>query len=125
MFWIRDRYRALRALLHGEHPARDVAEEFEHHLGMWVEDNMAKGMSEKDARGEAQQRLGDVDAFRAETRRIDEAALRSRRLSEVIDDAAREVRRALRSLGRTPAFTLTTFVTLVMGLGATISIFAL
>jgi hypothetical protein len=112
-------------LLHGEDPARDVAEEFEHHLGMRVEDNLARGMSAEAARTEALHRLGDIDAFRTETRRIDEAVLRSRRLSEVVDDAIGEVRRAVRSLARTPAFTLTAFVTLALGLGATISIFAL
>jgi predicted permease len=123
--WTRDRYHALRALLHGEQPDRDVAEEFEHHLAMRVEENIASGMTPGAARAEALQRFGNLEAFRAETRRIDEADLRARRRTEWLDAIGGELRRAARSLARTPAFSATACATLALGLGATITIFAL
>jgi predicted permease len=122
---LRDRYHALRALLHGDRPDRDVAEEFEHHLTMRIEENIASGMSPDAARAEALQRFGDIEAFRAETRRIDESELRTRRRTEWLDAITGELRRAARSLARTPGFSVTAFVTLALGLGATITIFAL
>ncbi len=125
MTWTRDQYHALRALLHGERPGRDVTEEFEHHLTLRTEENIAAGMSPAEARAEAMTRFGDLAAFRAETRRIDESELRQRRLREHLDELATEIRRAARSLARTPAFTATVFVTLALGLGAATSIFAL
>jgi predicted permease len=125
MPWIRDRYRELRALLHGERPERDVAEEFEHHLAMRTEENLAAGMSPAEARAAALARFGDLAALRAETRRIDEAALRRRRLRERVNELGTELRRAMRSLARTPAFTVAAFLALALGLGATTSIFAL
>ncbi|HVT39630.1 MAG TPA: ABC transporter permease, partial [Gemmatimonadaceae bacterium] len=124
MPWIRDKYRASHVLLHGEHPARDVTEEFEHHIAMRVEENVANGMSPSAARAEALARFGDMDAARTETRRIDEPALHSRRVGERLDTIAHDLRRALRSLARTPVFTLTAFLTLALGLGAMISFFA-
>ncbi len=124
MPWIRDRYRALHALLHGERVERDVAEEFEHHIAMRVEQNIAAGMSAADARAEAMRRFGDIESFRAETGQIDAETHRARRRAEWFDALARDTRHAVRGLVRTPAFTATAVVTLALGIGANTAIFS-
>ncbi|MCP3097875.1 ABC transporter permease [Myxococcus sp. K15C18031901] len=124
MRWMKDRYHALRTLLRRGQLEADVAEELEFHLAMRTEEYIAKGMTPEAARAEALERFGCVEAYREETRMIDEAMASQRRLTELWDMVRRETRQALRSLARGPAFAVMAVLTLALGLGATTALYS-
>lgn len=79
---------------------REVRDEIDAHLELRVADLMARGMTEEDARAEALARFGDLDAARRRIARS--AARRDRRLGllEPFEELGRDVRVALRRVGR-------------------------
>ncbi|MDQ6829239.1 MAG: ABC transporter permease, partial [Gemmatimonadota bacterium] len=125
MAWIPDRYRELRAMLRGERVEPDLTEEFESHIELRTEENVARGMSPEDARRDALRRFGDLDSYRRETRVIDERIVRERRRTDSLDALRREMRTAVRSLLRNPGFSLIALLTLSLGIGATTAIFTM
>src|SRR6185503_13718119 len=70
-------------------------------------------------------RFGDLTAYQQEVRTIDDSMLERRNRMELIEAIRRESRHALRSLARTPTFSIVTIVTLALGLGAATTIFTL
>ena len=125
MSWIPDRYRELRAMVGGVTPERDVSDEMAHHVAMRTAENVARGMSPEAARAEALARLGDAAAYEREAEAIDVLAARGQRRIEVRDALGREVRLAVRGLGRAPGFSLVVLATLALGIGAATAIFTL
>jgi putative ABC transport system permease protein len=125
MRWIPDRYGGLRSLLGGARPARDVDDQFEFHLQCLTEELVRRGMSPGEAQEEAVRRFGDRATLRQETIMIEESIRREARRAELVSSLAREVRIALRSLRRSPGFTVAAVLTLGLGIGATTSIFTL
>ena len=99
--------------------------ELQFHLEGRIEQLMALGMSRDEATAEARQRLGDVEEHRRALRAIDEEILRMQRRTDLVDGLKREVKQAVRALRRAPSFTLMTFVTLALGLGAATAIFTI
>src|SRR5690349_20097783 len=81
-------------------------------------------MTPDDARRVAESEFGDLVAARRELAAVDRHRRRREGLARLADIVAQDVRHAMRSLGRAPAFTLTAIVTLVAALGSTIAIFA-
>lgn len=94
----------------------DLACEIEAHLAHEVDDNLARGMSEEEARRQAHLKLGNP-------RRIRERVWENNRLA-LLEDILRDVRYAVRSLARTPAFACTAILMLALGIGASVAIFA-
>ena len=125
MSWVPDRYRELRDLLRGERVEDDVSEEIEHHIASRVRDNVAAGMSLRDAKEEAALRFGDAEEYRRRTREIDERLVRRRRRAHTLDLARRSIGQAGRSLARRPGFTGLAAITLALGLGAHTAIWTL
>jgi predicted permease len=105
-------------------PADDVADEVRHHLEMRRDEALRAGLDPDDAAHRARERFGDVDGVVAELNAIDGA--RERRLSRLdwLTDLALDVRFAIRSLRRSPAFALTAIVTLAVAIGANTTIFS-
>jgi putative ABC transport system permease protein len=95
----------------------EIEAELRAHMEMAAEDNLRAGMSEAEARRTGRLRLGNPVAMRERTSGAD-AAL-------ALDGIWRDLRYAVRQLGRSPALTATAVVTLALGIGATTAIFTL
>ncbi|MEO8449124.1 MAG: ABC transporter permease [Gemmatimonadota bacterium] len=125
MGWLPDRYQALRELLRRGNVEPAVREEFEHHLTLRTQENIARGMTPEAARAEALIRFGEVERYRRETAALDRSDARTASRRERWRDLSSEARRSIRGLVRAPAFSLTALVTLALGIGTTTAIFTL
>jgi putative ABC transport system permease protein len=103
--------------------AREVDDELRFHIEGRIEELVAHGLSRDAAAVEAWRRFGDYVAYRREARDIDLITHHQRRRMDIIDAIRREARQSVRALARTPAFSLVALATLVLGIGATASIF--
>src|SRR5207302_9078424 len=66
----------------------------------------------------------DLRASRRELAAVDRHRQRRERIEHLVETIAQDLRHAIRSLRRSPAFTVTAVVTLVIGVGAAVAIFA-
>ncbi len=105
--------RAIRRAVHrwvGGAATRDVDDEFAFHLEAETRYNVSRGMTEAEARRAATEAFGRSDRHRDEIRRIGRVP--------IVEPALRELRLALRTLGRSPVQTGASLVTLALGVGA-------
>src|SRR5438067_3235409 len=93
----------------------DLEQEIRSHLESRIDELEAAGLSPADARRQAQGEFGSVNLARDGSR----AAWQSRWL----DDAVADVRYAVRTFRRSPAFVITAVLSLALGIGATSAIF--
>src|SRR5580704_6882367 len=91
--------------------------EIEEHLALQAADNVRAGLSPEDARRQAALKFGSVESLKESYR--EQRGLPS--LERLIQDS----RHALRRLRMAPTFTISTVLTLALGIGATTSIFSL
>ena len=110
--WLR-----LKNLFRRDRVDAEIEVELRAHMEMVVEDCLREGMSEAEARRTARLRFGNPVAMRERTSGAD--------IVLPLDGIWRDVRYAVRQLGRSPAFTATVVVTLALGIGATTAIFTL
>lgn len=103
---------------------RDVADELAFHTEMRVEEYMARGMTEAEARRAVAERLGDVKAARDACVQWGEIRATHSRRASFIDGLRSDVRYALRSLRRAPAWTAVALLTIALGVGATTTVFS-
>lgn len=94
-----------------------LGEEFEEHLALQTAENLRSGLSPVEARRQAVLKFGAVEAVRE--------SYRDQRGLPFMETLIQDTRHALRRLRMAPAFTLTTVLTLALGIGATTSIFTL
>lgn len=94
----------------------DMAEEMRLHLELQTERNLAAGMSREEAEFAARRQFGGVD-------QIKEIA-REQRYGAGMEQLLREFRLAARSLARSPGFTVTTILILVLGIGGVTAMFS-
>ncbi|MDQ2711515.1 MAG: ABC transporter permease [Acidobacteriota bacterium] len=91
--------------------------EIEEHLALQTAENVRAGLSPIEARRQAVLKFGAVEAMRE--------SYRDQRGLPFVETLVQDTRHALRRLRNAPAFTVTTVLTLALGIGATTSIFTL
>jgi predicted permease len=100
-----------------QHDEDRLRAEIEEHIALQTSDNIRAGLSPMEARRQAVMKFGAVEATKEAYR--DERGLR------LLEALVLDTRHALRRLRMAPAFTVTTILTLALGIGATTSIFTL
>jgi macrolide transport system ATP-binding/permease protein len=95
---------------------RAFDDELDSHLQLHIDDNVRAGMSADEARRRAVLKLGGVESTRQ--------AYRERSSMPLLEQLWQDLRFALRQLGKTPGFTATAIVTLGLGMGAALAIYA-
>src|ERR1700720_765872 len=91
--------------------------EMQFHLDQLIAQYREEGMSEREARFAAQREFGTVSAYREE--------IRDTWRPPELADLWRSLRFAVRSLARSPGFTLLAIVTLGLGIGANTAMFSI
>jgi hypothetical protein len=95
---------------------RELADEIESHLQMHIDDNIRSGMSPQEARRNAIMKLGGVDQAKE--------AYRDRATIPILESVIQDLRFTLRQLRKNPAFTITATAMVMLGIGASVAIFA-
>jgi putative ABC transport system permease protein len=106
----------LASLFRGTTEEREMSREIDAHLALLEDEFVARGMSPADAKLAAKRSFGGVEQVKEHHR--------DARSFRWIADLRGDVAYALRSLKRTPAFTLAAIVTLAVGIGATTAIYS-
>jgi putative ABC transport system permease protein len=117
MQWWNEARRKLAALRHREKLDRDLAEEMQSHLELQAEENRANGMSAEQARYAALRRFGNATALKETSREVWGW--------RVLDELVRDLRLAFRTLRRGPGFAAIAVITLALGIGLNMAVFAL
>ena len=108
----------------GPRPERDVDDEIAFHVEARIDEYVAAGVSPRDARAMALDRLGDLSRYRDETLAIARQEERRRTMSDVLHTLLGDLRYGARQLRRNFPLTLAALVCFALGTGANTSIFS-
>ncbi|MFC1627615.1 ADOP family duplicated permease [Gemmatimonadota bacterium] len=106
------------------HLNRNVDEELLFHIETRIEQLVADGLSEDEARQIAEEEFGGIQQTRTELLKIGNWRLRLRSLGMMIAAIALDTRIAVRSWRKRPAFALTVLLIIALGIGASTTIFS-
>jgi hypothetical protein len=101
-----------RKLFHREQSDADLLQEIHLHLAEEIDENVGRGMSPEQARRQAYLEFGN-------TQRVRETLWQQNTLA-FVESISRDLTYALRTLSRTPGFTLMAVLLMALGIGATI-----
>ncbi len=95
----------------------ELADEFESHFAMHVEDNLRSGMSTEEAWRDARLKFGSIDSAKE--------SMREGSTMMTLETTWRDLRYALRGLRANPGFAAAAILSLALGIGAGVAIFTL
>jgi predicted permease len=96
---------------------RELDDELRAHLELVIAARLAEGLDPAQARRQALMDVGGVEQIKE--------AVRERRAGQRLETVARDLRHGLRSLRRSPGYTVTVVLSLALGIGANAAIFSL
>jgi predicted permease len=100
-------------------------EEVAFHLQTRIDEFVAAGMPEEEAREKALGQFGDPELVVQRCRRIDERSAKRQAVSEWMRDVGQDLRIALRGLAKSRGFTSVSVLSLAVGIGAFVAFFTL
>jgi len=106
-----------RNLLHRDRVDEELDEEIRGYLELTAMEQMQRGLSPEDALHRAHRDLGQIDQVKERVRDI--------RVGVTLDTLAQDLRYALRTLARSPAFSLVVVLTIALGIAANTAIFTI
>jgi predicted permease len=105
--------------------SRDVDDELAAHVDERRQEYVARGLDPDAAAAAAARRFGNRDAVADVCRRIDRGAMNTEKRRHMLADLRQDLAYGLRLFRRSPGFAAIAIVTLVLGMGATTTMFTL